>query len=72
MTTEFRKILTAYRKKIDTEIEKYFEKKIKNSNEVFLKEVYCLLKEFSSRPSKRLRPTLVNVGYALAGGKNQK
>ncbi len=72
MTKDFPQILSNYQKKIDKELKKFFNKKISQIKQPFLKEVLALLREFSSRPAKRIRPILVNQGYFLAGGKNRK
>jgi len=72
MERTFPQILSEYQKKITQELEKFFNRKIKQTKEVGAKKTLRLLKEFSLRPAKRLRAILVNYGYFLAGGKNRK
>lgn len=72
MEKKFYQILSNYQKKIDREVKKFFDKKINQTRQIFLKETLKLLKEFSLRPAKRIRAILVNYGYFLAGGKDKK
>jgi len=73
MNTKFDQISAIYQKKINKEIKNFFEKKINESDSrPFLKKTLRLLKEYSLRPAGRIRATLVNQGYFLAGGKNEE
>lgn len=72
MNPKLAQILVSYQKKIDKEIKRFFDKKIHQTKQSFLKETLKILKEFSLRPAKRIRTILVNYGYFLAGGKNKK
>jgi geranylgeranyl diphosphate synthase type I len=70
----FHKILFQYQKEINSELEKFFNKKIKESGLVFKQatETIKILKDIHLVGGKRIRPILINVGYSLAGGKNKK
>lgn len=70
----FNKELFQYKDKIDIEIEKFFDKKIKENSVFFSQAVDTIkvLKDQNLHGGKRLRPILVNLGYFLAGGKNKK
>jgi len=72
MDSLFFKNLIDYQKKINRELRLFFNAKISQTKRSFLKNTLLVLKEFSLRPAKRLRAILVNYGYFLAGGKNQK
>lgn len=72
MTKEFTRTLSLYQKNITKEIEKFFNKKIKETQQSFLKEIFRVIREFSLRSATRIRPILVSQGYLLAGGKNKK
>src|SRR3989344_4847868 len=72
MDSLFFKNLIDYQKKINRELRLFFNAKISQTKRSFLKNALLVLKEFSLRPAKRLRAILVNYGYFLAGGKNQK
>jgi geranylgeranyl diphosphate synthase type I len=72
MNEEFKKTLADYQKKINKEIELFFDDKIKKTKQNYLKSVLKTLKDFSLRPAKRLRAVLINQGYLLAGGKKAK
>ncbi len=65
-------ILLNYQKRINKEISRFFAARIKRARSSFEREVLGWLKEYSLRPAKRLRPVLVNLGYALAGGEGKK
>lgn len=72
MGKTFSQIISDYQKKINQELEKFFNRKIKEIKEQEAKNTLRLLKEFSLRSAKRLRAILVNYGYFLAGGKDRK
>lgn len=72
MNRKFSQTLSGYQKQINKEIDKFFNKKINQTEQPFLKEILRLLREFSLRPAGRIRAVLVNYGYFLAGGKNKK
>lgn len=72
MTKQFSKTLLNFRKSINREIEKLFNRKIDQAKPLFEKEVLGWLKEYSLRKAKRLRAILVNQGYFLAGGKQSE
>lgn len=67
------KILSQYQKKINSEMEKLFDQKIKQSQSIFKEatETIKILRDINLG-GKRIRPILVNAGYFLAGGKNNK
>ncbi|MDP2664242.1 MAG: polyprenyl synthetase family protein [bacterium] len=71
MEEQFLKTLSSYQKKIEKEIRRFFDRKIKKTKQPLLRSYFKLLKEFSLRPAKRIRPILINQGYLLAGGKNK-
>jgi len=68
------KILKQYQKKINSEMEKFFNLKIKESKSVFKQatETVKILKDINLGGGKRIRPILINTGYFLFGGKNKK
>jgi len=71
MDDNFLKTFKQYRTKIDKEIAIFFDKEIKKSKTQFFTETLKTLKEYSLRPAKRIRATLINQGYFLALGKNK-
>lgn len=68
---QFSQALLGLQKRINREVAKFFNQKIKEADAAFEKEVLGWLKEYSLRKAKRIRAVLVNCGYFLAGGKNQ-
>lgn len=70
----FYKSLFEYQKKINSELEKLFNKKIKESFLLFKQatETIKILKNINIGAGKRIRPILINVGYFLSGGKDKK
>lgn len=66
------KLIEEYQVKINREIEIFFNREINIAKNNFQVETLKILKEFSLRPAKRMRAILVNYGYLLANGKNQK
>ncbi|MEM4267204.1 MAG: polyprenyl synthetase family protein [Candidatus Woesearchaeota archaeon] len=71
---EFEKTFESYRKKINTQLEKYLKEKIRKSRNVSeeVEEVIESLREFTLRGGKRIRPMLVISGYKACGGQNEK
>lgn len=73
-----KKTLVNFVKKINRELEKYFDYEIKNAFGVSKKErqlskhILQHIKEHNLRPAKRLRASFVYYGYKLLGGKNEK
>ena len=63
---------TELKVKIDKELELFFDKEIKEAKAPFLIETLKNLKEYSLRPAKRIRAILINYGYLIAGGKDEK
>ncbi|MFH1509977.1 MAG: polyprenyl synthetase family protein, partial [Candidatus Nealsonbacteria bacterium] len=72
MKNNFEKSFSSYQKEFNKEIKIFFDNKIKNTKEKFLRSCLLSLKEYSLRPAKRIRAVLVNQGYLLAGGKERK
>ncbi|MBU2472409.1 polyprenyl synthetase family protein [Patescibacteria group bacterium] len=70
----FYKDLLQYQKEINSELKRFFNKKIKESSLIFKQaaETIRILKQGNIVGGKRIRPILINVGYSLAGGKNKK
>lgn len=56
---------------VNQEIEIFFAEEIRKSKSPFSTEALKMLREFSLRGGKRIRPVLVNQGYFIAGGKNK-
>lgn len=70
----FQKVLKRYQVKINFELEKFFNKKIKESSRLFPQAMGTIkiLKDINTGGGKRIRPILINIGYSLAGGKQKK
>ena len=71
---KFNWLLSRYQEKINSELKKFFNKKIKETSKVSFYNArdIRLLRDYVLRGGKRLRPILVIIGYFLAGGKNKK
>ncbi len=70
----FYKTLNQYQKRVDSEMGRFFDQKIKESKLVFKEatETIKVLRDVNLGGGKRIRPILVNIGYFLAGGKDKK
>jgi len=70
----FNQILSDYRQGVDSELKRFFERKIKEAGLISKSsaDTIKILREFNLRGGKRARPVLINIGYFLAGGKNKK
>ncbi|MEA2113569.1 MAG: polyprenyl synthetase family protein [Patescibacteria group bacterium] len=70
----FNQIMADYQQKINLELEKFFQRKIKEAGLISQKaaDTIKVLKEFNLRGGKRARPILINTGYFLAGGRDKK
>ncbi|NQV00602.1 MAG: polyprenyl synthetase family protein [Parcubacteria group bacterium] len=70
----FQKLFNQYQRKINLELEKFFNKKIKESSVLFTQaiETIKILRDINLGGGKRIRPILINIGYFLAGGKDKK
>ncbi|MAF20175.1 MAG: hypothetical protein CMI55_00645 [Parcubacteria group bacterium] len=70
----FQRVLNQYQIRIGLELEKFFNKKIKESSRLFPQavETIKILRDINVGGGKRIRPILINIGYALAGGKDKK
>jgi geranylgeranyl diphosphate synthase type I len=70
----FYKALSQYQKEINSELEKFFNKKIRESALVFRQatETIKILRNIHLAGGKRIRPILINTGYFIAGGKDKK
>jgi len=70
----FYKDLLQYQKEIDFELERFFNRKIKESSLLFKQanETIKILRDINLGGGKRIRPILINVGYFLAGGIDKK
>lgn len=60
-----------YRNRINSEIKKFFEKKIKEEKDEVLKHDYNILKKFVLNGGKRLRPIALILAYNGFDGKKQ-
>ncbi|MBI2207950.1 polyprenyl synthetase family protein [Candidatus Woesearchaeota archaeon] len=60
---EFEQILEKYRSTVDKEINRFFERKIEEAEDRFLKTSYKYLKGFVLRPGKRIRPIAAIMAY---------
>lgn len=71
---EIQKTLAQFKGKIDKEIEKYFDKVIKESKEkdLLTAEALKYVKKMTLASGKRLRPALMYFGYLGVGGKERK
>lgn len=76
--SDAKKTLESFVKVIEKELEKYFNREIKNAFGVSTKEkdlsthIWKHIKEHNLRPAKRLRGSFVYYGYKLLGGKKEK
>lgn len=68
---QFSQILSDLQKRINKEVVRFFNQKIKEADSAFEKEVLGWLREYSLRKAKRIRAVLVIYGYLLAGGKDK-
>lgn len=70
----FNQILSDYQQRMDLELKRFFERKIKEASLISksANDTIKILREFNLRGGKRARPVLINTGYFLAGGKNKK
>lgn len=66
--------LGEYKKRVDVELEKYFERKVEEYKDVseFVEMFIKDLAEFTLRGGKRLRPALLYYSYKLCGGDEKK
>lgn len=70
---EFEQILEKYRSIVDREINGFFDGKIKEAKDRFLKISYRHLKEFVLRPGKRIRPIAAIMAYkAIKDGNEER
>ncbi|MBL7055859.1 polyprenyl synthetase family protein [Candidatus Woesearchaeota archaeon] len=60
---EFQEFLKKYKKNVDFEIKKFFDRKIKNTKDPILNISYKHLKEFTLRNGKRIRPISSIIAY---------
>tara|TARA_Y100000310_G_scaffold78181_1_gene74805 strand:- start:3889 stop:4788 length:900 start_codon:yes stop_codon:yes gene_type:complete len=60
---EFNNILEKYKNIVNQQLDNFFDDKINEVNDAFLKENYCFLKEFTLRPGKRLRPIAAIMAF---------
>ena len=60
---EFEQILKKYRLIVDNELGIFFDKKIEDANDEFLRYSYGCLREFVLRPGKRIRPIATITAY---------
>lgn len=58
-----------YRNRINSEIKKFFDEKIKEEKDEVLKRDYLILKKFILNGGKRLRPIALIIAYKGFGGK---
>ncbi len=71
---KIQKTLAEFKKKIDKEIEKYFDKVIKEAErkDLLSAEALTYVKKMTLTSGKRLRPALMYFGYLGAGGKEKE
>lgn len=72
MQDNFLKTISKYQADINKDLEIFFDKEIKQSKSPFFTETLKMLRDFSLRPGKRIRAILINYGYFIAGGKDEK
>ncbi|MDQ1283721.1 MAG: hypothetical protein QG620_69 [Patescibacteria group bacterium] len=67
-------LLKNYKKRLEPEMKKYFQRKMKQAEKVdpLAKEAIRLIADFTLASGKRIRPALVYYGYLGAGGKDGK
>ena len=60
---EFNQIIKKYRNVVDKELNIFFDSKINNAKDKFLRECYSYIKEFTLREGKRIRPIAAIMAY---------
>lgn len=66
--------LKAFKKKVDIQLENFFEEKERQAKKISpeMVELISVGQEFVMRPAKRLRPAFVYYGYKACGGKAEQ
>ena len=59
----FEQILKKHRLIVDNQLNIFFDNKIREAKDQFLKKIYSYLKEFVLRPGKRIRPIATIMAY---------
>jgi geranylgeranyl diphosphate synthase type I len=67
------KLLENYKKRVDVNLKKYFQKKIHQAgkSDPLAKEAIKMIADFTMSGGKRIRPAMVYYAYLAAGGKNE-
>ncbi len=68
----FKDQLEKYRKTINIELEKFFDAKINNAEDPFIKYCYSEIKSFALSGGKRIRPFILNMSYFACNGNPEK
>lgn len=68
---EFSQIIKKYRNVVDKELEIFFDNKINNAKDKFIRECYGYLKEFTLREGKRIRPIAAIMAYKAVNGSDE-
>jgi len=66
-----KEVLLEYSKKFTPILENFFNKKLKNENSPFAKYMLESMKEYCLRGGKRIRPTLIVIGYKCFSEENK-
>jgi geranylgeranyl diphosphate synthase type I len=71
---DFKDVLATYKKGIDEELEKYFDKEIKNTQkeDKLIADALTQVKRIALAGGKRIRGALLLAGYLGGGGKDKK
>ncbi len=69
---EFNQIIKKYRNIVDKELNIFFDSKINNAKDKFLRECYSYIKEFTLREGKRIRPIAAIMAYKAVNGSDEE